>query len=188
MTSQPELARDLITKATARGEGLSWPTDPTDQARLARSFLGRQTVARLDNSIEWADDLLRRQNGDEPRPARRNELVKRREYFQAELAELTDAQRRAIHHLIREAATMTLFGILVGIDQPDLGEIRVELAPDPESLEAHSIRMAPDPQLPDLHDELQDWILSFSKYRDEQVSLEQTRLGWQFAPVKYYEK
>ena len=71
-----------------------------------------------------------------------------------------------------------MFSNLVALDQCHFGDFNFSLKIKGSEKE---ISILPDP-LNDLHDELNDWLISFSKYGDEILELIETKVGWQFQP------
>ena len=116
---------------------------------------------------------------------RQNRIKLEDDYFQENLHILESHQKRVVRDLIRTTVIGMLFAALVTLDQSPFGKYDLILTP---SQTAENPGVSLFTALPDeLHDELNDWIISFSDFANEIVELVQHPEGWwQFQPKESF--
>lgn len=184
MGDRPTLAGDIYTRYVREDNEITWPQDGQERVRLARALYGKQLIGTFDYWFSHALDLIENAEPAKPFP-RKNEAYKKDAYFRNRLSTLSAEQKQVVRHLIRTTAYGVLFGVLVDIDQSDYGEFTLALKPGAVAGNGQTIQLAPDEEN-DLHDELRDWILSFSRYADEITELVEIKGGWQLQDKEFY--
>jgi len=151
---------------------LNVPADPKAQITMARALLGSSLVDNLDYWIDNALDKI-----DNPTPAepyvRDNEFSRKDRYFREAFAQMDDASKEAVRKLICKTLSGLLFSMLVNFDQFDFGDLSISLLPktdNPTPIEVTS-------PTEELHDETQEWIYLFSRFKDQLVKREETKAG-----------
>jgi hypothetical protein len=180
MSSRPLLARDIYEKYVSIDNQIKIPDDDNEKRLLARAILGKELIARFDYWLTYGIDLV----FDELKISKFGQqsiLEKRKAYFYNNFHLLTDTQKAAIRYLVRYISNGILFSNLVALDQPHFGNYNFMLKISGSETE---ISILSDP-LNDLHDELNNWLISFSKYGDEIVELVETKSGWQFKSKEF---
>ncbi len=184
MIDKPRLSIDIYNQYVRDDHVVQWPDDPKERALLARALFGRQLIARFDSRMKWAIDFLENPEPQEPFP-RNNRFSIEDDYFRKNLHALESHQKKVLQDLIRTTVVGMLFSALVAVDQSPFGKYDLLLTPSQKVENPHiSLFTA----LPDeLHDELNDWIISFSEFADEIVELVQHPKGWwQFQPKESF--
>src|SRR5215813_3808286 len=122
--------------------------------------------------------ILSRIPGLQSRFREKMKPIKKINTFVAGFQLCLSSKKQVVRDLVRTIAHGVLFGALIDLDQSYYGEY--ELALQPRKVEGHdqTIKIAPD-KPNDLHDELNDWVLSFSKFADEIAELIETKGGWE---------
>ena len=115
--------------------------------------------------------------------ARKSDAHKQDRYFREKLSTLSNEQSQAVRNLVREVAHGILFGALVDIDQSHYGEMELSIKLSEDG--GQSIKITPDKPV-ELHDELNDWVLSFSKFANEVAELVETKHGWELRLKNFY--
>jgi hypothetical protein len=148
------------------------PSNQDEKTKLARALLGYSIVKNLDYWLDIAKDYLQ---NDFSREAflRDNELSRKDKMFRDTFSKLDTATKETILTLINSTATGIVFGLLTNFDQFDFGQLILSLKP--KSSETTAIEISSD--IEDLHDELAEWIYSFSKLKDELVVREEDEHG-----------
>ncbi len=183
MVEKPLLASDIYAKYVGEDGDVTWPEDPAERMLLARALYGRELIGDFDYWLDHAIDLI--ENPEPARPfERENELSRKDRYFREHLSTLTDDQKRAVRNLVRSTVHGAIFSMLVNVDQSGNGDYKLTLSPRYTDL---TVLIAPDPPN-DLHDELDDWILSFSKFADEILGLREGKWGWEFYFKEFYKE
>lgn len=183
MINKPRLSIDIYNQYVQYGRSVLWPDDPKERALLARALFGRELMYKFDYWIKHAIDLLVNPEPSTPFP-RRNKVYLEEKNYRENLRTLNADQKQAVRNLIRKTANGILFGILVTLDQSCFGKFDLTLTPS-QTIENSSISLFAD--LPEgLHDELNDWIISFSEFSDEIVELVQHPKGWWHFQRKEY--
>src|SRR4030095_16843446 len=180
MVDKPRLSIDIYNQYVQDDDAIQWPDDPKEQAFLARALFGRQLIAKFDYRMKWAIDFLENPQGQEAF-LRQNRISLEDDYFRENLNTLESLQKKVVRDLIRSTIVGMLFSALVTVDQSSFGKYDLILTPS-QTTDNSSISLLT--ALPDeLHDELNDWIISFSDFADEIVELVQHPQGWwQFQP------
>ena len=186
MADKPRLAIDIYNQYVRKDDSVEWPDDPHEQALIARARHGREIIANFDFWIKQAVDFLDRSDSQKPFP-RKNVPYLIDKYYRERLKTLNTDQKRAVRNLLIMMASGILFSDLVALDQTPDGEYDLILKRSKGKYK-HEISLFND--LPDeLHDELNDWIVSFSEYSGEMIEFIQRSDGhWQFRPVEYYKE
>lgn len=184
MENRPPLARDIYERyVTATGD-VTWPDDDQERTLLARALYGRQLVDTLDCWLSHVIDLV-----ENPEPAepflRRNEAYEKDKYFRDRFTTLSAEQKLAVRNPVYTIAHGLLFSVLVDVDRGDYGTIVLGLIPRNKENEVQAVQIAPG-ECFDLHDELNDWILSFSRFADQLVELTELKGAWQLGPKRFY--
>lgn len=182
MKNLPTLARDIYAEHINEKGEVVWPERGEDRSELARVLYGRQLVDTFDYWFSHAIDLIENPQPQKVFP-RKNEAYKEDKYFRDQLSTLSDEQKLVVRNLVQTIAHGILFGTLVDLDQGDYGE--VELTMKLGERDDQTVRVTPDKPV-ELHDELSDWVLSFSKFADEIAELVETKYGWEFQRKKFY--
>ena len=182
MNIAPTLARDIYAEhINEKGEAV-WPEKSEERSELARVLYGKQLIATFDYWFNHAIDLI-----ENPQPKksfhRKNEAYKRDRYFRDRLSTLSNEQKQTVRNLVREVAHGILFGMLVDIDQSNYGEIEIAMRLSEDNNEL--VKIAPDQPI-ELHDELNNWVISFSKFAYEIAELVETKYGWEIQLKKFY--
>ncbi len=135
--------RDAFYEELFDGDTVPLSEDPEVNAENGRRLLGAALVGSMDNAIETALSTV---DGD----------------LDGEFASMTDEQRDAVRHLIRETAGLMLFSACSRLDQFPGFDLAIHLRTLPTD----------DPNMTDFviasgdHDELHhayhDWIRDFS--------------------------
>lgn len=182
MSNKPILARDIYDKYVSVDGLITLPDDETERKLIARALLGKELASKFDYWLSYSFDLIYK----EPDEKRRSEsaIFKKENYFHESLKLLTDDQKLVVQNLVREISTGLLFSSLVTFDQSDFGDYYLSMLERKSGVE---LNILPNP-LFDLHDELNDWIISFSKYGDEILELIEIKGGWQFKAKEFYSK
>jgi hypothetical protein len=175
MGNKPRLSIDIYNQYFKDDNLIEWPDDQKEQALLARALFGRQLIAKFDYWLRHAIDLL--ENPEPKKPFPRHNIVDLEDhYFRGNMQTLEPNQQKAVRDLIRTTVHGVLFSALIILDQSPFGKYDLRLTPS-QTTENSGISLFMD--LPDeLHDELNDWIISFSDYSDEIVELVQHSQGW----------
>lgn len=189
MVEKSRLSIDIYNQYVSRDGSVLWPDDLEEQIYLARAILGRELIAVFDLWIEHANDLI--ENPEPKKPfLRPNKAYREDAYFRNNLGTLEPKQKKAVRDLIRTTVSGVLFSTLVTLDQGDYGKYDLLLKPFSEKpfISEKTDGISLFTNLPDeLHDELNDWIISFSKFLDEILELIQHPKGWwQFQPIEFY--
>lgn len=184
MVEKPRLSIDIYNQYVEDDHVVQWPDDPTERVLLARALFGRQLIAKFDSWIKHALDFL--ENPARQESFQRNSKIDlENKYFRAGLQNLEPAQNKVIRDLICTTVQGMLFSALVTLDQSPFGKYELLLMPS-QTKDSSGISLFTD--LPDqLHDELNDWIVSFSGFSNEIVELVQHPKGWwQFQPKDFF--
>jgi hypothetical protein len=184
MNEKPILAFNTFSKYVRDDRDISWPDSSKERMQLARALYGKQLIHTFDYWLKHAIDLLENSTPSEEPIRRTSKLYRQEKYFRDRLATLSPEQRQTVRHLILTLAHGLLFGSLVDIDQGDYGEFILAMKPKEAQTGKHVIQIAPD-VIQELHDELDDWILSFSQFADEITELVPIKGGWQFQRKEY---
>ena len=182
MKNLPTLARDIYAEHINEKGEVVWPERGEDRSELARVLYGKQLIETFDYWFSHAIDLIENPQPQKVFP-RKNESYKEDKYFRDKLSTLSHEQKQAVRNLVRTIAHGILFGTLVDLDQGDYGEM--ETAMKLGEGNDQSVRITPNKSV-ELHDELNDWALSFSKFADEIIELVEIRGGWQLQLKKFY--
>ncbi len=183
MGDRPTLARDIYTNYVSDEGEIAWPVDSQECALLARVLYGKQLISTFDYWFSRAIDLIENSGPPTPFP-RKNEAYKEDKYFRDKLSTLSVEQKQVVRNLVRTITHGVLFGVLADFDQSDYGEYELALKPGGVESNGQTVSVAPNKH--DLHDELNDWILSFSKFADEITELIEIKGGWQFQIKEFY--
>ena len=148
------------------------PSDEDEKIKLARTLFGSSIVNTLDYWIDRAKDFIDNNNPKEPF-IRDNEPSRKDKRFRDTFSKLDNETKKIIIELINSTATGIAFSLLTNFDQFDFGELILSLKPKAD--DKTEIRISSD--LEDLHDELSEWIYTFSKFKDELVVKEEDKYG-----------
>ena len=148
------------------------PENEDDKVKLARALLGLSIISNLDYWLDHAKDYL---DNDQPKEPfiRNNELSRQDKIFRETFSKLDNETKTVILKLINSTATGVVFSMLTSFDQFDFGELILSLKP--KAVDKTEIKISSD--LEDLHDELSEWIYTFSKFKDDLVEKEENKLG-----------
>jgi hypothetical protein len=148
------------------------PEDEDEKIKLARALLGLSIISNLDYWLDHAKDYF---DNDQPKEPfiRNNELSRQDKTFRETFSKLDNETKVVILKLINSTATGVLFSMLTSFDQFDFGELILSLKP--KAIDKTEIKISSD--LEDLHDELSEWIYTFSKFKDNLVEKEENNLG-----------
>jgi hypothetical protein len=184
MVDKPRLSIDIYNQYVNDDELVQWPNDPNERALLARALLGKELIAEFDSQMRWAIDFLENSQRQEPVP-RKNRISLEDDYLRENLHPLETRQKKMVRDLLRKSMVGMLFSMLVTLDQSSFGNYDLVLSPA-QTIDHSSTSLFT--ALPDeLHDELNDWIVSFSDFADEIVELVEHPKGWwQFQPKESY--
>lgn len=184
MVDKPRLAIDIYNEYVREDNSVYWPDDKEERALLARALFGRELMSDFDYSIKYYIDFL--ENVEPTKPfTRKNQLHHKDTYFRSNMQTLNPKQKQAIRDLVLEIMYGSFFSPLVTLDQGYFGKFDLQLEPfdEDENSGISLFSFLPD----ELHDELNDWIVSFSEFANEIVELVQHPKGfWHFQPVKTY--
>ena len=167
---------DIIKKylKTQFGE-IEVPIDSQEKIELARALLGSSIVEHLDYWLDYAKDLVENKETKEPF-SRVNEYTRKDKSFRDTFSKLDQATKAEIIKLINTTATGIVFSLLVNFDQFDFGELILSLKP--KSTIKTEIKISSDTAA--LHDELTQWIFTFSKFKDELVEQKILKSGVEY--------
>ncbi len=185
MDERPNLALDTFNKWVRDNSDVAWPDSAEEQMQLARALYGKQLIHTFDYWIKYVIDLLENPAPSEELIRQTSALSRQEKYFRSKLATLSPEQRQTVRHLILTIAHGLMFGSLVDIDQGDYGEHILAMKPKGTQAGKHAIQIAPD-AFQELHDDLDDWILSFSQFADEITELVPINDRWQFQRKWFY--
>ncbi len=168
--------QNLIAKyLTSEFGDIEIPNDEEEKIKLARALVGLSIVNRLDYWLDYAKDYI---DNDKPKKPflRDNELSRKDKFFRDTFSKLDNETKEAVLKLIHSTVTGVVFSMLTNFDQFDFGELILSLKP--KSVDKTEIKISSD--LDDLHDELSEWIYTFSKFKDDLVAKEENNLGTSF--------
>ena len=141
---------------------LNVPEHPTAQITMARALFGSALTHTLDYWIANALDKI-----EKPQPAkpyvRDNDLSRRDRYFRDAFSKLDTDSKEAVQKLICDTLSGLLFSVLVDFDQFDFGELSISLLPKTDNPTPIEFTLPTE----ELHDEFNDWITSFSRFKDK---------------------
>ena len=167
---------DIIRKYLKSDFGdIEVPTDEEEKIKLARTLFGSSITNTLDYWIDYAKDLIDNDNPKEPF-IRDNEVSRKDKHFRDTLSKLDNETKKIIIKLINSTATGIVFSLLTNFDQFDFGELTISLKPKAD--DKTEIKISSD--MEDLHDELSEWIYTFSKFKDDLVTKEEDKYGTSF--------
>lgn len=140
------------------------PTTAEEKVALARALLGFSLISNLDIWLNDAFDLI-----DNPEPKepflRENEASRKDKALRTTLGGLENEAKEKIKQLVLDTGTGVLFSTLVSLDQFDFGEISIKLKP--KTLTEDNQELEITKKWEDLHDDLPNWIESFSKFKEK---------------------
>jgi hypothetical protein len=178
--------KDIYAKCVDANGSVTWPEDPRACKLLARAILGAWLIPKLDGVVREAYDMIDSPESNEENSSR--SYTERDEWFRSTLNQLTDKQKQVVSRLILETAYAVLFHSLVTLDQtPNFGRYVLSLRVEQEDGSMRDIQISPHSFF-DLHDDLDGWMLAFSRFGDELIKVVKTKHGEQFAPVAPYVK
>ena len=129
---------------------------------MARALLGSALTHTLDYWIAIAIDKI-----ENPQPAkpyiRDNDLSRRDRYFRDAFSKLDTNAKEAVQKLICDTLSGLLFSVLVDFDQFDFGKLSISLLPKTDNPTPIEVTVPTE----ELHDEFNDWITSFSRFKDK---------------------
>ncbi len=157
--------KELIEKYVADKFGnINIPESEEEKQKLARALLGISLISNLDNWLSSAFNLV-----DNPEPetpfSRENAASKKDIAFRMAFASLDNEGKDKIKKLIADTTTGMLFSTLISVDQFDFGELQIKLVP--KKLSGATEEWSVTNKLEDLHDELPEWIESFSRHQEK---------------------
>ena len=163
--------QDIIKKYLKPDSGdIEIPDTEKEKLKLARALLGYSIVHKLDYWLDTAKDFV---ENKEPKESllRDNEFSRNDKTFRDTFTKLDKRTQELIIKLVNSTATGIIFSMLTNIDQFDFGELTLSLKP--KSAETTVIKISSDTQ--DLHDDLAEWIYTFSKFKDDLVEKEESK-------------
>ena len=167
------LMNEIINKYLNNDRGeIQIPADNEERHKLVRALIGFSFTKRLDYWLDFARDYVENSAPKEPF-VRDNELSKKDRLLRDTLSKLDDHTKKVLIRLIDSTATGVLFSILTDMDQFGFGKIILSLRP--KSDDGTQIEISSETE--DLHDELAEWIYSFSKFKAELVDVEEGKYG-----------
>ena|SRR5438477_4585496 len=143
---------------------INWPQDQKTREQLCRALLGAELVGDMDRILDRVNDWLEK---PESPPTLRlgNELSQRDRRYRSSVVGLSEEHREAVRGIARYVVSAALFRAMVAIDQFPACRCRLVCTPRSEAAEvSREIQVAPNSM--DLHDDLVEWILEFSRYAD----------------------
>jgi hypothetical protein len=171
--------QDIIKKYLKSDFGdIEIPDNDQEKFKLARALLGSSIVHRLDYWLDIAKDYVENKEPKEPF-VRVNELSRKDKIFRETFSKLDNETKAVIIKLVNATTTGIVFSLLTNFDQFDFGDLTISLKP--KSTDSTEIKISSD--LEDLHDELSEWIYSFSKFKDELVEKEENK-NWTSYRIK----
>lgn len=180
MSGKPLLPKDIYEKYVSKDGHVTIPSDESEKKLLGRTLLGKELIGKFDYWLGLAIELILK----EPKATKKPNLIEKNSiYFHQNFKDLSDIQKKAIENLVREISLGVLFSNLVTLDQFHFGKFHFSLKIRDSETE---VPILDDSLLlDDLHDELNEWIISFSKYSDEILELVEKKTGWQFQPKDF---
>jgi hypothetical protein len=182
--NRPVLARDIYEKYVSDKGEIDWPEDSKERELLARALYGKELISTFDYWFSHAVDLI-----ENPRPSksfpRKNDAYKQDKYIRDGFSTLSLEQKQVVRDLVRRIVHGVLFGVLVDLDQSHYGEYELSLKPQRVEGNDQTIKITLD-KPEELHDELNDWVLSFSKFADEIAELIEVKGGWEISLKAFY--
>ena len=165
--------KEIIAKYLKNDFGeIEMPTNEKDKMKLVRALLGLSLINRIDYWLDYSKDFLDNALPKEPF-IRENELSLKDKSFRDTFSKLDNETKTKVGELINSTVTGVVFSILTNLDQFDFGDISIFLKP--KSDDNTQIKITSD--LDDLHDELSEWIYTFSKFREVLVVKEEDKYG-----------
>jgi len=175
---------EIYEKYVDRDSNVVWPEDQREKTLLARAIFGSWFIAKFDSRIDEAFDFIENPNLNSSYSP--NSLMgKRDQYFRSGLKNLTQEQKNVVKQLALEMIHSALFGALVTFDQTRYGQYLLSLQTNNRNGPEMTIPIAPFEYM-DLHDELNEWILGFSKHKDMLLEVIEIKGGQQFSPILPY--
>jgi hypothetical protein len=163
--------QDIINKYLKSDLGaIEIPNDDHEKRKLARALLGSSIVHELDYWLGIAQDYVENKEPKEPF-LRDNELSRKDKAFREAFSKLDNETKAIVIKLVSSTATGIIFSLLTMFDQFDFGELTLSLKP--KSTDSTEIQISSDSE--ELHDELSEWIYSFSKFKDGLVEKEENK-------------
>lgn len=126
----------------------------------------------LDYWLDFAVDKLENPLPETPY-TRENEYAKKDRSLREPFASFDKGSKEAVVKLLSATVTGLLFSILTDFDQFDFGELSIKLLTKSENPISIDITAPPE----ELHDDLNEWIYLFSKYKELLVEREITSFG-----------
>src|SRR5262249_36051269 len=146
---------------------LRWPEDRGERTELARVLFGRGLAETYDVSLTDALDYLHNSAPHTPFE-RKNEAYEADTWLRTRLNTLSADQRHAVEVLLTDSLYGMIFSLLVSVDQPhEAAPLNFTISDD----QGTSVLLG-EPEssnLPELHDCLSDWLLSFSRFGDKVI-------------------
>ena len=187
MTNAPSVyvsPAEIYAKYVDADSNVTWPEDPREKTLLARAIFGKWLIGKFDSLIDEGFDFI-----ENPAPnrtySRRNMVAKRDEYFRAGFKNLSAEQKAVVKQLMFEMIEGTLFSTLVTLDQTRYGQYLLSLQTNGADGAGEIIPIAPDNYM-ELHEELNEWILRFSKHSSQLLEVIDIKGGQQFSPIRPY--
>lgn len=178
MSGKPLLPKDIYEKYVSKDGHVTIPSDESEKKLLGRALLGTELMDNFDYWLGHAIELILK----EPKMTKKPNLLEREAiYFHQNFKDLSDTQKKAIENLVRETSLGMLFSNLVTLDQCHFGKFNFTLKIKNSETEVPIL----DDSLFDLHDELNEWVIGFSKYGDEVLELVEKKTGLQFQPKDF---
>ena len=146
------------------------PENDQEKLKLARALFGYSIVDQLDCWLAIARDYIENKEPKEPF-VRVNELSRKDKLFRETFSKLDAETKAIIIKLVNSTMTGIVFSLLTKLDQFDFGELKISLKP--KSTDCTEIKISSDSE--DLHDELSEWIYSFSNFKDELVEKKENK-------------
>ena len=163
--------QDIIKKYLKTDFGdLEIPDSDQEKLKLARALLGSSIVHGLDYWLDIAKDYVENKDPKEPF-LRDNEFSRKDKTFRDTFSKLDKETKEVIIKLVNSTATGIVFSLLTSLDQFDYGDLTLSLKP--KSAEPTEIKISSDTE--GLHDNLSEWIYTFSKFKDDLVEREENK-------------
>ena len=179
MDSRPRLAIDIFNQYVTQDFGVNWPDDESERSLLARALLGKSLISRFDLAIDNQYALI---DGHTTKfePKANSDLGKIHDYKKKQFNSFSKSQTSFIKKVILDAQFQSFFDVLVRFDQPSDGSYDLVLNLFTSNGESPIPIKLMGNHLDDLHNDLFDWLYSFSKYGNELVELVQNKHSMSF--------
>ena len=170
-----ELLGDDIKKRS----DVKLPEDVNERKKYGRALMGLELISKFDS---WIDHGLEHLDSEVPKIPKRNiKMFNQEKKLRELLTSLNDDQKEAVQYLIKNLLHGMLFITLGYFDQPTLSDaveitLKNKIGDDIVEIPINSDSCI------DLHDELLNWIYSFSRYKDDFFVVSKENDSYCFSP------